>query len=267
MKNAKHIPYGGRDGEGCLFARWPQVARRIRSARHLVLFLDFDGTLTPIRRRPEDVPPLDHSIQRLLRRLANAPRLDVYVISGRRFADLRSRVRVPGVRLLGLYGWEGRGVPPACKERELVLRAKRLLAARLDAMPRIWLEDKNLGIALHHRGALPAEVRAARLIVGGVVERFNFALSKRGRPGNCSTTLLAARVRQYAGCWGRAVGLCSRSLWATMPPTSPPSSPRLAVLRCRLGTLAGPKPAFTCAIPARSSHFCKDWRPRSLEKG
>ena len=172
MKNAKHIPYGGRDGEGCLFARWPQVARRIRSARHLVLFLDFDGTLTPIRRRPEDVPPLDHSIQRLLRRLANAPRLDVYVISGRRFADLRSRVRVPGVRLLGLYGWEGRGVPPACKERELVLRAKRLLAARLDAMPRIWLEDKNLGIALHYRGALPAEVRAARLIVEGVVERF-----------------------------------------------------------------------------------------------
>jgi len=140
------------------------------------LFLDFDGTLTPIRRRPEDVPPLDLSIQRLLRRLASAPRLDVYVISGRRFADLRSRIRVPGVRLLGLYGWEGRGVPPARKERELVLRAKRLLAAWLHAMPRIWLQDKNLGIALHYRGALPAEVRAARFIVGRVVERFKPSL-------------------------------------------------------------------------------------------
>jgi hypothetical protein len=46
------------DGAGYLFDHWPLVARRIRSARHLVLFLDFDGTLTPIRRRPEDVPPL-----------------------------------------------------------------------------------------------------------------------------------------------------------------------------------------------------------------
>jgi len=172
MKNAKHIPYEGRDGAGYLFARWPQVARRIRSANHLVLFLDFDGTLTPIRRLPEDVPPLDHSIQRLLRRLANAPRLDVYVISGRRFADLRSRVRVPGVRLLGLYGWEGRDVPPLRKERKLVERAKRLLAVRLADMTRIRLEDKDLGIAVHYRGAMLSEVRRARLIVRGVLERF-----------------------------------------------------------------------------------------------
>jgi trehalose-phosphatase len=172
MKDAKHIPDKGRDGAGYLFARWPQVARRIRSASHLVLFLDFDGTLTPIRRRPEDVPPLDLPTRRLLRRLADCPWLDVYVISGRRLADLRARVRVPGVHLLGLYGWEARGVPPARKERELVQRLKRLLAARLAGIPRVWLEDKNLGIAVHYRGALPAEARAARVIVRRVLERF-----------------------------------------------------------------------------------------------
>ena len=166
------MPDEGRDGAGYLFDRWPQVARRIRSAGRLVLFLDFDGTLTPIRRRPEDVPPLDLPTRRLLRRLANLPRLDAYVISGRRLADLRARVRVPGIHLLGLYGWEGRGVPPARKERELILRLKRLLAARLAGMPRIWLEDKHLGIAVHYRGASPAEARAARVIVRGALERF-----------------------------------------------------------------------------------------------
>jgi trehalose 6-phosphate phosphatase len=39
-------------------------------------------------------------------------------------------------------------------------------------MARIWLEDKKLGLAVHFRGALPAEVRAARLSVRGVLEQF-----------------------------------------------------------------------------------------------
>jgi len=172
MKDAKRIPDEGRNGAGYLFARWPQVARRIRSASHLVLFLDFDGTLTPLRPRPEDVPPLDLPTRRLLRRLANRPQLDAYVISGRRLADLRPRVPVPGVQLLGLYGWEGRDVPPARKERELIRRLNRVLAARLGGMPRIWLEDKKLGIAVHYRAARPAEARAARVIVRGALERF-----------------------------------------------------------------------------------------------
>jgi trehalose-phosphatase len=71
-----------------------------------------------------------------------------------------------------LYGWEGRDLPPLRKERKLVERAKRLLAARLADMTRIRLEDKDLGIAVHYRGAMLSEVRGARLIVRGVLERF-----------------------------------------------------------------------------------------------
>jgi trehalose-phosphatase len=155
-----------------LFDCWPQVARRIKSAGHLALFLDFDGTLTRLRRRPEDVPPLDLLTRRLLHGLARRRWLDVYVISGRRLADLRSLVQVPSVRLLGLHGWEGRGLPPLRKERELVQRAKRLLRARLPKTTRIWLEDKNLGLAVHYRGATREEVRAARPLVRGVLEHF-----------------------------------------------------------------------------------------------
>jgi trehalose-phosphatase len=136
------------------------------------LFLDFDGTLTRLRPRPEDVPPLDDLTRGLLGQLASRRRLDVYVISGRGFSDLGSLVQVPGIRLRGLYGWEGRGFPPMRKERKLVQQAKRLLAARLAEMTRIRLEDKNLGLAVHYRGALPADARAARSIVRGVWDHF-----------------------------------------------------------------------------------------------
>jgi trehalose-phosphatase len=155
-----------------LFESWPRVARRIRAASRIVLFLDFDGTLTPIRRRPEDVPPLNLATRGLLHRLAIHHRLKVFVISGRRLVDLRSRIHSPGVHLLGLYGWEGRGTPPLRAERKLLQRVKRVLRDRLSELPGIWIEDKKLAIAVHYRGALPAEVQAARRVVREVLERF-----------------------------------------------------------------------------------------------
>ena len=58
------------------------------------------------------------------------------------------------------------------KERKLVQRAKQLLADRLPKMARIWLEDKDLGLAVHYRGAPPDKVRAVRPIVRRVLEFF-----------------------------------------------------------------------------------------------
>src|SRR3954469_4937270 len=93
-----------------LFHSWNYVTRRLRSRKTIALFLDFDGTLTPIRPRPEDVW-LDDATRGALTMLAQSPRFRVWVVSGRRRADIRSRIKVPGIRYLGLHGWEGRPAP------------------------------------------------------------------------------------------------------------------------------------------------------------
>src|ERR1700680_1136270 len=90
-----------------LFRSWSHVTRRLRSRRLIALFLDFDGTLAPLRPRPEDVW-LDEATRSTLSQLVRSPRFRVWVISGRRRADIRARIRVPGIRYLGLHGWEGR---------------------------------------------------------------------------------------------------------------------------------------------------------------
>jgi len=245
------------------------VARRLRAASRIALFLDFDGTLTPIRRRPEDVPPLDLAARGLLHRLANHHRLEVFVISGRRLVDLRSRVRAPGVHLLGLYGWEGRDTPPLREERKVLQRVKRLLRDRLSEMPRIWIEDKKLAIAIHYRGALPAEIQAARRVVREVLERYQPRLrliqeKKAWQVLPCAIGGKGSAVRKLLGKWRKqrlaifaGDDLADESAFAAWPNGIPYKS----------GTLDAPKPSFTCTIPARFSHSCADWRPKSLEEG
>src|SRR5215831_17125052 len=76
-----------------LFDGWAQVSERVRSAEHLALFLDFDGTLAPFRTRPEQVR-LSDGARRALQRLLRHPQLTVFVLSGRRRADVEDRVGV-----------------------------------------------------------------------------------------------------------------------------------------------------------------------------
>lgn len=155
-----------------LFHPWTQVARCFASSPAIALFLDFDGTLAPLRPRPEDVW-LDDTTRRTLSRLARSPRFRVWIVTGRRRADVRARVGVRGIRYLGLHGWEGRAAAPIPPEaREAVACAKGWLAALLPGAPGVWLEDKGLTLAVHYQSAGAESVRQARKFVEAVLAPF-----------------------------------------------------------------------------------------------
>jgi trehalose 6-phosphate phosphatase len=153
-----------RRGTRRLFDRWAEVAGRLRAASHLALFLDFDGTLVGLRRSPGQVW-LDDSVRRILRRLARHPRVDVWIVSGRRLADLWKRAAVAGVKYVGLHGWERPGRASAAKATKSFLQSVRRLAAeRLSGLPGIWVEDKGFSFVVHYRGADARAVQRARAV-------------------------------------------------------------------------------------------------------
>ena len=151
---------------------WERIAGRFQSTSTIALFLDFDGTLAPLQPRPEDVW-LDDTTRRTLSRLARSPRFRVWIVTGRRRADVRARIRVPGLRYLGLHGWEGRRTTPITEDsRQAIACAKSWLSSLMLSVPGVWLEDKGLTLAIHYQSVTEEGVRQARKFVQGVMEPF-----------------------------------------------------------------------------------------------
>lgn len=133
----------------------------VDASARLLVFLDYDGTLTPIVNDPRDAW-MPREVQALLSRLIRYSRVRVGVISGRALDDLRERVGLTGVIRAGCHGLEieGDGLafvhPLAAAYQEAVRTAGRALRLHVGSIPGIQIESKGLTLALHWRNAEPS---------------------------------------------------------------------------------------------------------------
>jgi trehalose-phosphatase len=151
-----------------LFNHWNQISRRLRSVPRIALFLDFDGTLARLHPRPDQVS-LDGAMRQALATLTRSARFRVWVISGRRQADVRARTRIPGIRYLGLHGWEGRGGALAEETRRGLTVLLSQVGSALKDVPGLWIEDKEYVFAVHYGGVPEPSVAQARSILDGIL--------------------------------------------------------------------------------------------------
>ena len=86
-----------------LFEDWEYIQTRIQQAQNLFLFLDYDGTLTPIVSRPE-LALCPSQVKKHLEELRDLPRVYLAIISGRSIEDVREKVGVSGIVYVGNHG-------------------------------------------------------------------------------------------------------------------------------------------------------------------
>ena len=150
-----------------LWGSWASLEPAIRTAGHLLLFLDYDGTLTPIADHPAKAR-LPAETKQLLRQLCRRKDVWVVLISGRSVKDLRAMVGLKGLCYVGNHGLEltnpsFRYTNPAARSarpflKEIAKRLKRLFKK----IPGAWLEDKRLSLSLHYRTVAPDQVLLVR---------------------------------------------------------------------------------------------------------
>jgi trehalose 6-phosphate phosphatase len=144
-------------------------------ARTPALFaFDFDGTLAPIRARPDDV----HVSATIALRLEKLARLrPVAIVTGRRIADVRERLGFVPSWIIGNHGAEDDGDPDGAAR---ALGALDALRERLQAGGAalagagVVVEDKGQSLALHFRTAPDRE--AASALIENVLADFTATL-------------------------------------------------------------------------------------------
>ncbi|MFI5350378.1 MAG: trehalose-phosphatase [Elusimicrobiota bacterium] len=143
--------------------QWTEKLLESIAARpRLLVVLDFDGTLVPMRARPH-LARLG-AAERATLRCLNRGRSRVAMISGRSVADLRRCVGVPELIYGGTFGLELAGSgwryvhPKALSARETLAALAEGLRDLFTDVPGVLVEDKGVGLAVHYRN-VPANRR------------------------------------------------------------------------------------------------------------
>jgi len=151
-----------------------EVSARI-AGRRIAVFLDYDGTLTPIVERPE-LAVLPDKMRTTLKALAEL--CTVCVVSGRRRRDVERLVGLNGLTYAGSHGFDIAG-PQGTEIRyevgedyvPILEKAARELRSQLASVRGVIVEGKVYAVAVHFRMVAPREVREVERAVDSVLAR------------------------------------------------------------------------------------------------
>jgi trehalose 6-phosphate phosphatase len=138
---------------------WDEIAARL-DGRRPALFLDYDGTLSPIVPHP-DLAILPEAARETLERLAD--RIPVVVVSGRGREDVAARVGLPALGYVGSHGFDIAGPPATGGEPlrrevgagipEKIEHAAERVRRQLAGVEGVFVEPKRFAVSVHFRQA------------------------------------------------------------------------------------------------------------------
>jgi alpha,alpha-trehalase len=153
--------------------------------RKPAVFLDYDGTLTPIVSRPQDAV-LGDAMRATLQRLAGL--CAVAIVSGRDLADVRDLVGLQDLWYAGSHGFDIAGPAGERAEYQEGLRflpaldaAEQELCDRLAAVQGCLVERKHFSIATHYRLVAPDQVQTVKQTVRNIHDHHSGLRLKGGK--------------------------------------------------------------------------------------
>lgn len=154
------------------------VRARLAAAGHILVALDFDGTLAPFHSDPLAVGMVPGA-REVFDAVAHHPGYSLALVSGRPPDELVTLAAPPVGTLLAASHGASRGVATpggfdveplnlTAAETALIAQIERELADIAVTAPNVWVENKPLGRALHTRRADPdvAERATAAAVAG-----------------------------------------------------------------------------------------------------
>ncbi|MGE5308128.1 MAG: trehalose-phosphatase [Deltaproteobacteria bacterium] len=150
------------------FDCWDRLKDGLKD-KQLFLFLDYDGTLAPLRARPGEALLPDET-RSILQELSHENNLLLAVISGRKIDDVKSKVGLEHIIYSGNHGLElssphvkfdGLATPGYLS---ILRRIKTDLEQRLAPFRNALIEDKDITLSVHYRTVDPRDIPAVKTL-------------------------------------------------------------------------------------------------------
>lgn len=137
-----------------LLKYWDSLKNKLNN--NIMLFLDYDGTITPIAKTPSKAV-IASKTKNLLSELSKNSHCKIAIISGRSLNDIKNMVRLRNIIYAGNHGLEIEG-PKIKFENEISPRLKDIieqikndLYTKFSKIKGILIEDKRLSLSIHYR--------------------------------------------------------------------------------------------------------------------
>jgi len=138
-----------------LFKDWDKIKKRLEN-KPVALFLDYDGTISPLADKPEKAFVPEETRQ-LLYNLLSIPKYRLAVVSGRALRDIKNKVGIDKIIYVGNHGLEIEGPkikfanPVSVRYKRILGCIKDELGTKLAAFKGAFIEDKGLSLSVHYR--------------------------------------------------------------------------------------------------------------------
>lgn len=152
--------------------------------KEVVIFFDYDGTVTPIVSHPKDAK-LSEDMKNTLIKLSN--QCTLAVISGRGLNDIKSLVGIKGIHYAGSHGYEIEG-PSIKMEHQPALEFVKIfdvlekeLAEELKDVQGALVERKKFSIALHYRNVSENEAYLIQNAADKAIQKYSKVRKSYGK--------------------------------------------------------------------------------------
>ncbi len=164
------------------------IKEDVKKAGMTFLFLDYDGTLTEIRSKPEEAVPGKNLID-LLNGISDN-KFTITIISGRSLENLKNIIKEVDLERINLVGSHGSEIQLASsnltfktgldhiqEDKKTIDKVKGLVIPRAEQIKNIHIEEKPISLAIHYRN-IPEEeqVKIEKLVdyIEGLKKSYDF---------------------------------------------------------------------------------------------
>jgi len=154
------------------------LLKKLQSAGRIILFLDYDGTLVPIKKLPV-LAVISPEAQKLLKILSEQKKITLIICTGRAYTDINRLLRLKNLIIVSNHGFhiKGKNKTWIHPQVDTMLPVLRKISVRLRFLEKLFtsilVEDKKYTLTVHYRNVPKDQVTMIKNTVGAIVQQYS----------------------------------------------------------------------------------------------